>query len=200
MLLRTSRTDNGLLWVMPHRDNHLFPPPSLPPFSTTLGCDQDADPNAFVRVPAGLLPLTQVNQPLWVFPGLQSSRQLEKDYHKLMFTLQTPHSHLLKAPYHLPVCKQLERGFLWTELTETLAAERITNTSTTTGEQAKETIELMADTFTTTVIFLSPSPLRPLKGVARALTAREKFHGWGATSEWHKPILSVNQNRGWTVV
>lgn len=61
--------------------------PSLSPFSTTLRCDQDADPNALARVSAGLLPCTQVNRLLWVFPGLQRSKQLEKDYHKLMFTL-----------------------------------------------------------------------------------------------------------------
>lgn len=117
MFLQTSRTDSRLLWEMPHGDNRLFPP-SLSPSSTALHCDQDADPNALARVPAGLLPHTQVNQPLRVFPGLQGSRQLEKDYHKLMFTLWTPCSHLLKAPYHLPVYKQLAFGFLWTELTE----------------------------------------------------------------------------------
>lgn len=118
MFLQTSQSDSGLLRAVPHGDNRLFPPTSPSSFSTMLRCDQDADPNALARVPAGLLPRTQVNQPLRVFPGLQGSSQLEKDYHKLMFTLWTPRSHLLKAPYHLPVCKQLEFGFLWTELTE----------------------------------------------------------------------------------
>ena len=61
---------------------------------------------------------------------ITGQQTLEKDDHKLMFTLWTLWSHLLKAPYHLPVCKQLEYGFLWTELTgliHNLTVSRIHN-------------------------------------------------------------------------
>lgn len=84
MFLPTSRTDSELLKVVPHGEDHLSPPPI--PISLQHN-DQDADPNAIARVPVGLLPCTQVNQLLRALPGLQGSRQLEKDYHKLMFTL-----------------------------------------------------------------------------------------------------------------
>lgn len=61
---------------------------------------------------------------------ITGQQTLEKDYHKLMFTLWTLCSHLLKAPHHLPVCKQLEFGFFWTELTgliHNLTVSRIHN-------------------------------------------------------------------------
>lgn len=116
MFLPTPQTDSELLQVIPHGEDPLFFP--HPPFPWAQHCDQDADPNTLARVPVGLLPRTQVNRLLRALPGLQGSRQLEKDYHKLMFTLWTPCSHLPKAPYHLPLCKQPEFGFLWTELTE----------------------------------------------------------------------------------
>lgn len=93
--------------------------PFFPPIPISLQHnDEDADPNAIAGVPVGLLPCTQVNRLLRALPGLQGSRQLEKDYHKLMFTLWTPCFHLPKAPYHLPLCKQPEFAFLWAELTE----------------------------------------------------------------------------------
>lgn len=116
MFLQPSWTDSELLQVIPHGEDHLFSPPSPSSFSRALqsGCR----PKCISRVPVGLLPRTQLNRLLRALPGLQGSRQLEKNYHKLMFTLWTPCSHLLKAPYHLPLCKQPEFGFLWTELTE----------------------------------------------------------------------------------
>lgn len=82
MFLQPSQTDSELLQAIPHGEDHLFSPhPHLP---SAQRYDQEADPSASARVPVGLLPRTQLNQLLRALPGLQG---IEKDYHKLMFTL-----------------------------------------------------------------------------------------------------------------